>query len=87
MYLFDIWYFNKCIIVIFPGNYMIFDLHLQDAIECTNGMESSKLLHIFVVRALELFLERSAQSRKMTGNLMHDLVERNVLTVDQYLIG
>lgn len=70
-----------------PADPTIFYSHLQEAIECVKEMESPKQLNVFVARALEHVLERSAQARKMTGNLMHDLVKRNVLTVDQYLIG
>ena len=54
---------------------------------CVKELESPKSMHIVVSKSLELVLERSKQARERTGNLMHDLVKNNMLTVDQYIQG
>lgn len=65
-------------------------LHLtdiQEATECVTEIKSQPNLHCFVSKALEYVLERSAVSRRQTGQLLHNLVKGNIIDVEVYLKG
>ena len=64
-------------------------LHLHDlneAIACVQEIDPTHM-HLFVMTILNSVLERTQQGRQLVGNLLHDLVKKKVLTVDQYLQG
>ena len=64
-------------------------LHLHDlneAIACVQEIDSTHM-HLFVMTIVNSVLERTQQGRQMVGNLLHDLVKKRVLTVEQYLQG
>lgn len=65
-------------------------LHINDmkeAILCVKEMQSPCLLHLFVYHSVNHVLEKTKQARHMTGTLLHDLVKKNIISVDQYLQG
>ncbi|WAR14177.1 IF4G1-like protein [Mya arenaria] len=43
--------------------------------------------HHFIYHAINHVLERSPQARNKTGHLLHDLVNKNVISVDNYIKG
>ncbi|XP_052760532.1 eukaryotic translation initiation factor 4 gamma 1-like isoform X2 [Mya arenaria] len=43
--------------------------------------------HHFIYHAINHVLERSSQARNKTGHLLHDLVNKNVISVDNYIKG
>lgn len=55
-------------------------------IECMKEIPAT-LRHAFVHFAINHVLERSGVARRLTGTLLHDLVKKDVLTIDQYLQG
>ena len=64
-------------------------LHLHDlneAIACVREIDSTHM-HLFVMTIVNSVLETTQQGRQMVSNLLHDLVKKKVLTVDQYLQG
>lgn len=60
---------------------------LDEALACVQDLGSSKSLHMFVYHALMLNLERSSQARQRTGVLLHFLVNKHAVTVNQYVEG
>lgn len=65
-------------------------LHIQDkkeAILCVEELNSPSTLHTFVSSALNHVLERSEVARQQTGHLLHDLVKKEVISVQSYLKG
>lgn len=65
-------------------------LHIQDikeAILCVEELNSPSTLHTFVSSALNHVLERSEVARQQTGHLLHDLVKKEVVSVQSYLKG
>ena len=60
---------------------------LQEAVLCVKELESPNNIYYFVEMSLNHVLERSSQARRQTGQLLHDVVKQNVLSVDAYLKG
>jgi len=59
---------------------------LEEAVLCVREIEPASI-HLFVYHIINNVLERTQESRELVGNLLHDLVKKQVLTVDQYLQG
>ncbi|XP_076320360.1 eukaryotic translation initiation factor 4 gamma 3-like [Tachypleus tridentatus] len=65
-------------------------LHLQDfkeAMHCVAEIFSSSTVSLFIFYAFNQVLERSSQARHLVGQLFHDLIRKNMITVDQYIEG
>ncbi|XP_013779883.1 eukaryotic translation initiation factor 4 gamma 3-like [Limulus polyphemus] len=65
-------------------------LHLQDfkeAMHCVSEVFSSSTVSLFIFFAFNQVLERSSQARHLVGQLFHDLVRKNMITVEQYVQG
>ncbi|XP_044540458.1 eukaryotic translation initiation factor 4 gamma 1-like, partial [Gracilinanus agilis] len=65
-------------------------LHLQDvkeAVQCVQELASPQLLFLFVRKAIESTLERSAQAREHMGRLLQRLLSEGHLTTLQYYRG
>jgi len=59
---------------------------LQEATQCVREL-SSENHHHFVYNSINHVLERSSQSRKQAGHLLHDLVHGSVISVESYIKG
>jgi len=59
---------------------------LEEAVLCVREIEPASI-HLFVYHIINNVLERTQKGRELVGNLLHDLVKKQVLTVDQYLQG
>ncbi|XP_013777285.1 eukaryotic translation initiation factor 4 gamma 3-like [Limulus polyphemus] len=65
-------------------------LHLQDfkeAVLCVSEVFSQSTICSFISSAINQVLERSSQARHLVGQLFHDLVRKNILSVEQYVEG
>ncbi|XP_076365221.1 eukaryotic translation initiation factor 4 gamma 3-like isoform X2 [Tachypleus tridentatus] len=65
-------------------------LHIQDfkeAVLCVSEVFSQSTICSFVSSAINQVLERSSQARHLVGQLFHDLVRKNILSVEQYVEG
>ena len=64
-------------------------LHLHDlnkAFACVREIDPTHM-HLFVMTIVNSVLETTQQGRQIVGSLLHDLIKKKVLTVDQYLKG
>jgi len=65
-------------------------LHLQDikeAMLCVQELQEQKNIWMFVTTTINHVLERSEKARKQAGHLLHDVVKRNFISVNDYLKG
>lgn len=60
---------------------------LQEALRCASEIHPPSLMPLFVDTVINQVLERSTQARKQTGQLLHDLVAKKILSQDHYLKG
>ncbi|XP_064599552.1 eukaryotic translation initiation factor 4 gamma 1-like isoform X2 [Liolophura sinensis] len=65
-------------------------LHIQDSKEaemCISELRSPENIYRFVAAALNHVIERSDVARRQTGNLLHDVVKKKLISVDCYVKG
>ncbi|XP_052211936.1 eukaryotic translation initiation factor 4 gamma 1-like isoform X2 [Dreissena polymorpha] len=64
-----------------------FQIHdVKEAQDCVKEIAEANHRH-FVSSAMNHVLERSSQSRKQTGFLLHGLVKQQIISVDSYISG
>uniref|UniRef100_T2MEM1 Eukaryotic translation initiation factor 4 gamma 1 n=1 Tax=Hydra vulgaris TaxID=6087 RepID=T2MEM1_HYDVU len=59
----------------------------NEAITCLKEVNCSYLHYMFVEEAITIVIEMKSEDRKSIGALLHDMVIKNVITVDQLCTG
>ncbi len=60
---------------------------IQEALECVRELNSPQTIYKFVETAINQVLERSAQARRQTGQLLHHLISKKILSQESYVKG
>ncbi|GIY53985.1 eukaryotic translation initiation factor 4 gamma 3 [Caerostris extrusa] len=61
--------------------------NFDEAVESITELISSHTVHVFIEAAIHQVLEKSSQARHLLGQLLYHLLEKNIISFDQYLIG